>query len=391
MKTTTLGLLFVLAVPFALAAQSDKPDMPVPEKQHTAKTFQVIREVWATPFKPQSESGTCWCFSTTSFLESEAHRLGRGDLELSPMFTVYHAYLEKAVRHVRSHGTSRFSEGGLAHDVLYVMRTYGAVPRSCYTGLLDDAKTHDQREMSQAVAGLLSGVIKSGEQAPISGRWINGQFEAKWLNALRATLDAYLGRPPAAFDFGGKQLTPRQFADEVLRLPFDDYVEITSYSQLPFYGVGELPLPDNWLHRQFYNVPLEDFVRLVDHALEHGYSLVLDLHTTRKETKAEENYLLGHDEEKGVHITQDQRDTLSENWRTADVHLVHAIGIAKDEAGKKFYKVKDSLADGAGETRGFHNKEYLSEEFLRSRVLFVLVHKDGLPADIRSRLGLAKD
>jgi bleomycin hydrolase len=307
------------------------------------------------------------------------------------MFTVYHAYLEKALRHVRTHGTNRFDTGGLSHDVLHMVRTYGAVPRSRYTGLLHDAKKHDHREMYEAVKGLVAGVIKAGDEAPLSGRWTDGRFTGQWFNALRGTLDAYLGAPPATFEFAGKPTTPRQFADEVLRLPLGDYVEITSYSQLPFYGSGELLLPDNWLHQPFHNVPLVDFMRIIDHALESGFSLVFDLHLTRDELKSEQNFALDHDEEKGGPVTQDQRDTLFESWRTEDVHLVHAIGLATDETGKKFYKAKDSMGAEGGDTSQYHNKEYFSEAFVRSRVLFILVHKDGLPADIRARLGLGKN
>ena len=377
----------ILILSSGLAAGQETP--PNAEPVPAAKAFRVEKEVWATPFKSQGETGTCWCFSTTSFLESEAHRLGRGDFELSQMHTVYYAYLEKALRRVRSHGTNPFRSGGLAHDVLYVVGKYGAVPRSACPGLPAGAAAPDHREMDRALAGMLGGVVASGDRTPVSGRWVDGRFQGPWFDAFRGILDAYLGKPPQTFDYQGQAMTPKQFADGVLRLPLEDYVEVTSYSQLPFWAAGELPLPDNWMHYdRFYNIPLDDFVRVVDHALENGYSLVFDLHWTAEEARRPGGYALGLDEEKGVAFTQDLRDSLLENWRTEDVHLEHAVGLARDEAGRKFYKAKDSMGGTGDPERPFHNLEYFSEGFLRSRVLFVLVHKDGLPPDVRERLGL---
>ena len=387
-RFVALTVLVLYLFPW-LAIGQDKPEKAV-KTEPAAKTFRVEREVWTTPFKSQGRTGTCWCFSTTSFLESEAHRLGRGDFELSQMHTVYYAYIEKALRRVRSHGTNPFRNGGLAHDVLYVIGKYGAVPRSVYSGLPLDAGMPEQREMDKVLAGMLSSVISAGdEKVPLSGSWTDGRFEAPWFNAFSGILNAYMDRPPATFDYKGNILSPKQFATDVLKLPLDDYVEVTSYSQIPFYATGELLLPDNWLHYdRFYNVPLDDFVRIVDHALGNGFSLVFDLHMTEEEFKSTKDYALGHDEAAGIAITQNRRDNLLESWRTEDVHLEHAIGIARDEAGRKFYKAKDSVG-AVGDTEWpVHNIEYLSEAFLRSRVLFVLVHKDGLPGDVRARLRL---
>lgn len=386
-RFAVLAILALCLIPWLTVGQ-DKASKAI-EPAPAAKTFRVEKEVWATPFKSQGNTGTCWCFSTTSFLESEAHRLGRGDFEISQMHTVYYVNIEKALRRVRSHGTNPFRNGGLAHDVLYVIGKYGAVPRSVYSGLPLGAAMPDHREMDKALAGMLSGVVSAGEEkVPLSGSRTDGRFEAPWLSAFSSILNAYLGRPPETFDYKGKAMSPKQFATDVLKIPLDDYVEVTSYSQLPFYTSNELLLPDNWLHyNRFYNVPLDDFIRIIDHALENGFSLVFDLHLTEEEVKSTKSYALGHDEEAGVIITQDRRDSLLENWRTEDVHLEHAIGLARDEVGKKFYKVKDSVGAVDDPKWPLHNTEYISKGFVMSRVLFVLVHKDGLPADVRARLG----
>ena len=382
-----INYIFIFFLSISLFAQESVINSS--DKDLTTKKFEVIKEVWTTPFKSQGETGTCWCFSTTSFLESEAHRLGRGDIEISQMFTVYYSYIEKAQRHIRSHTENPFRDGGLSHDVIYMIEKYGAVPRSNYIGNKDAENKYDHREMYKALSGMLNGISTAGKITPLGGQLKEGQFRWHWLNGLEGLLDAYLGKPPESVLYSGKNYAPRQFANEVLNLPLHDYIEITSYSLLPFYSSGELLLPDNWLHySKFYNVPLDDFMRIIDHSLENGFSLCADLHVTSDELKSKKEYLLGHDEEKATKITQSERDIMLDNWRTEDIHLEHLIGIAEDEMGTKFYKAKDSMSSEDGNIGPYYNKEYLSENFVKSRILFIMVHKDGLPDDIAAKLGI---
>ncbi len=377
-----ISLCFALCLlPYLCPAASEENEAKPPEK-----SFTVVEEVWRTPYKSQGKTGTCWSFSTTSFLESEAHRLGRGDLELSPMFTVYHVYLEKAQRDARMHGSGVFKQGGLPHDVVYIMREHGAVPRSDYTGLLQGEENHNHREMYEILRGIQVAVIKAGEKGNLSGKWVGGDLQSRWLEDMRDVLENHLGPIPETINYKGRKMTPKQFADEVLALPFDDYIEVTSYSHLPLYGTGELTLTDNWLHYDnYYNVKLDDFVRTIDHALENGYSLVFDLHTTKALYESCKGYAeLDPDLEKST-IDQDTRDTMLENWSTKDQHLVHGVGLAKDETGKRFYYTKDSVGPEQGPYKSI---EYLSENFIRAKALFIMVHKDGLPKDVKKKLGI---
>ena len=50
--------------------------------------FTDVVKVPATPVKNQASTGTCWCFATTSFMESELLRMGKGTYDLSEMFIV---------------------------------------------------------------------------------------------------------------------------------------------------------------------------------------------------------------------------------------------------------------------------------------------------------------
>jgi bleomycin hydrolase len=386
MKRNIFVLALLLSIGLGLSASSAGLENGKKKSEPPVKKFKVLKEVWRTPAKSQGKTGTCWCFSTTSFLESEAHRLGRGDFELSEMFTVYHAYLEKALRYVRLHGKSRFSQGGLSHDVIYVMKKYGIVRDSDYSGLKPGETMHKHNEMERVAEGMMEGVIKSGGKKELSSKWIDGRLFSNWFDALRGLLDSYLGKVPETIGYKGRRISPKQFSDEVLALPFDDYIEVTSYSYLPFYKTGELLVPDNWMHcRNYYNVKLDDFVRIIDHALERGYSLVFDLHVTEEDYKSLKGYAVVKADSEGVVVSQDMRDTMFEDWRTSDVHLVHAVGIAEDEEGKKFYITKDSVTSDVGP---YKSLKYFSENYVRAKALSYMINKDGLPDDLREILGI---
>jgi len=386
MRRNIFLFVLLLSIGLGLFASSAALEKKKKKSELPYKKFKALTEVWRTPAKSQGKTGTCWCFSTTSFIESEAHRLGRGDFELSEMFTVYHAYLEKALRYVRLHGKSRFSQGGLCHDVVYIMKKYGIVRDSDYSGLKPGETMHKHNEMAKVAAGMIEGVIKAGGKKELSSKWTDGKLLSNWFNALSGLLDSYLGKVPKMIEYKGREMTPKQFSDEVLALPFGDYIEVTSYSYLPFYTKGELLVPDNWMHyRNYYNVKLDDFVRIIDHALERGYSLVFDIHLTEADYKSLKGYAVVQADSEGVVIRQDMRDTMFEDWRTSDVHLVHAVGIAEDEEGKKFYMTKDSVTS---DVAPYKSLEYFSENYVRAKALSYMIHKDGLPNDIRKKLGI---
>lgn len=366
------------AIPFSPARAADAPD--------GSQRFTVKAEIWRTPYKPQGQTGMCWAFSTTSFLESELKRLGRGEFELSQVFIAYHSYLEKARRQVYRQGGDVFGQGGLPHDVLHVMRKYGAAPLAAYSGLLEGSEHHAHNEMFAILNGVIEGVIASGNKGTLSGTWAGGELESLWFDDFRDILDNHLGAPPRSISHGGRTYTPRQFADDVLALPYDDYVEITSYSYLPMNGRGELALHDNWLHYNgYYNLSLDDLMACIDHAIETGYTLVFDLHTTSALYKSLSGYAELPEDLERDGIDTDARDTMLETWATTDVHLVHCVGIAADENGKKYYRIKDSWGPDEGP---YEDLEYLSENFVRAKALFIMVHKDGLPSAVKKKLGI---
>jgi len=369
---------------FAIAGLSGHLEAGTPD----TRELHLTKANWISPAKQQGRTNTCWSFATVALLESEAHRLGRGDFDLSPIWFAREAYPLKALAYVRSHGENRFEDGGLAHDVLDLLRERGCLPTSAYTGLHAGTTSHDHFEMHALLKGYVRALSKFGGDEPLSGTWSAGSLNAPWLEGLKGILDAYLGAPPTSFMYQGKSYTPRTFADEVLRLNPADYLEIASSSRWPFHTQGDLQLPDNWQHRPMYNLPLDEFQQLVDHAIEAGFTVAVSIDKRRPESTNPSPFLLALNEDKSTDFGQDRRDSLLESWRTEDIHLIQLYGLAADNQGRRYYVAKDSLSPADELGAEYFNKNYLSVPALRTRVNFLLVHKDALPDGIRQKLGL---
>ena len=146
---------------------------------------------------------------------------------------------------------------------------------------------------------------------------------------------------------------------------------------------GELLVDGNWLHKKdFYNIRLDDFISLIDHALENGFTLTGDFDVTAEIYTSKKEYADFQLDDSNESIDQNTRDNLYENCLTNDVHNVHIIGISRDEKGNKYYKIKDSVRKDLFPS----SPTYFSENFFRAKVLAVMLHKDGIPIEIRKRL-----
>ncbi|MCD4818723.1 MAG: hypothetical protein K8S23_08530 [Candidatus Cloacimonetes bacterium] len=353
------------------------------EKQ-TAKKFCDEKEVWTTPFKSQGETGLCAIYSDISFLESELHRLGRGSFELSTMYVAHYFYIEKSLRRIRLRGKIDFGfNGGFNYDAFEMIKKYGIVRLSDYTGLFPGQTDHQHFKFIKEMNIYLEEVEEDGEKGRLNSQWKNGKLYCPWLENIKKILNQNMGEPPLNIEYIKKTTSPIEFSENILTIPYDDYIKVTSYSYIGFNQTGELLADGNWLHKKdFYNIRIDEYISLIDHALENGFSLTGDLHITEELYKGESGYADFQVDGKITNINQDTRDSLYENWKTNDVHNVHIIGIARDETGKKYYKIKDSAPPEV-----FPNSPiYFSENFFRARVLSVMLHKDGIPLGIRKRL-----
>lgn len=360
--------VFLVAAP--AAAQRGREEVELPKKE-----FSLVKEYWRTPVKSQGRTGTCWTFATISFIESEAYRLGNGEFELSEPYNAYVCYLAKADAFIRMHGNNNFGEGGLFHDVLWVLKHYGAVRDSDYTGMWPDEEILNFSEMQNALKGYLDGVLNSRHPSQ------------KWKKGFKSTLSAFMMQPPETVTVDGKEMIPKEFADNVLGVDVDDYVSLTSFTHMPFYERVELLIPDNWAHNDDYvNIPLDDFMAVMDYAVENGFTVAIGGDVSEGTfNQGKWGYGIVEQDKEGKVVTPEEREEMWDNWSSTDDHAMHVVGYATDEEGNRFYYTKNSWGTKNGPYEGYC---YFSQNFIRAKMNNILVHKDAVPAEIRAKLPL---
>ncbi|MFK8100965.1 MAG: aminopeptidase C [Saprospiraceae bacterium] len=370
------ALLFVLLCFFSVSSIAQ---VDTKKKKTSNYQFTVQEKIDCTPVKSQGRTGTCWSYATSSFLESELIRKGKGKHDLSEMFAVSNIYKDKARNYVYRQGKANFSQGSLAHDPIAVAKRYGIVPEAVYSGKEKEAKRHDHSEMEKALKGMLDGVLKQK------------RLSKKWFTAFQAVLDVYLGSTPENFTYEGKQYTPKSFAESMEINP-EDYVSITSFTHHPFYEKFILEIPDNYSNGSFYNLPIQEVEAIVDNAIKKGYSVAWDGDVSEKGFSAGKGIAVAPVDDKRedlflepgpeMKITQNMRQETFESFSTTDDHLMHLMGTAKDQKGTKYYIIKNSWGE-ISEHKGFL---YMSAPYMRLKMVAILVHKDAIPKNIASKL-----
>jgi bleomycin hydrolase len=356
-------------------------------------TFTTVVDLDATPVKNQASSGTCWSYAAIGFVESEMIRMGKDPIDLSEMYVVRMAYIEKARKYVRVHGKLNFAQGGEAPDIFYVLEKYGAMPQEAYAGLNYGTDVNRHGELEMALKSYLDAIIKNK----------NGTLSTAWESGFTAILDAYLGEVPEEFAWNGKNYTPRSFADEVVGLVPAEYVTLTSFTHHPFYTPFILEIPDNWMWSEAYNLPLNEFMEELDHALENGFTVGWATDVSEKgfsvrnglavmpaknwrDMSAEESTQVFNGPHEELTVTQDMRQEGFDNYSTQDDHGMQITGIVKDQTGAKYYITKNSW----GEIPNPYKEGYVyaSEAFVQYKTISLLIHKDGLTRNTRKAMDL---
>ena len=348
-------LPFIILFAFSLSVFSQSSD---------EKLNEIVR-IPASPVKDQQKTGTCWSFATTSFLESEILRKGKGEYDLSEIFFVRYAYLQKAKNYLLYHGKANFSEGGQAHDVINIIKYAGIVPESEYAGIIDASEILDHNKLKEELEKYIS-------------RTNNGFNEKKadsWEEKYVQILNNSLGQVPAEFGIKGQIYSPKTFTDFLAINP-DDYIEFTSYSHHPFYTSVDLEIPDNWSHGTYINVPIDKLVEIVDSSLYKGYSVCWDGDTSEKGFNHRTGFAKLEDD---TSTDQANRQKTFYNRKTTDDHLMHIIGISENLEGEKFYLVKNSW--GTNKSK-FNGLLYMSIPYLRLKTIAIMVHKNAVPKPI---------
>ncbi|MBN2207580.1 MAG: peptidase C1, partial [Candidatus Aminicenantes bacterium] len=322
--------------------------------------------LYHTPPVPQGRTSTCWSFATTSLFESELKRLYGLDVKLSEMHTAYWEFVEKARAFIRAKGDSALREGSEPEAVVLRMKTYGAVRASDYTGLVGGATAHDHTELHAALWACLEGFRDRAE-------W----DEAKAVAAVRAILDKQMGAPPETIEVDGRRLTPKEYLDEVLRLPLDAYVAFVSFKYLPFYAKGEYRVPDNWWRgADYYNVPLGEFTAALAGALAKGFTVALagDISEVGNSGPEDIAVVPSFDIPRAL-IGQDAREFRFANRTTTDDHVLHLVGTV-ERPGGRWFLLKDSWETAwQGGHKGYF---FYREDYVKLKMLTFFVHRDAV-------------
>ena len=393
MKLNYFTLAALFFIPLSGTAQSEN-----------GYQFTTVVQQKATPVKDQAVSGTCWCFATTSFIESELLRQGKGEYDLSEMFIVRQKYLNQMADNLLRHGKGNVTQGSITASWITAFNQVGIVPEEAYTGINYDSPVHNHSELAGYVEAISAEAVKQKKNSKQYQELANSLF------------DIYFGKVPETFTYKGKEYTPKSFA-ESLDIDTGDYIPLTSFTHKPYYKPFEVEIPDNWEHSQMYNLPLDELISVMDGALKSGYTLCWDGDVSEKgfaylngvainpDVKSDDLYKDSdrahwgqlNDTERlaevfrfehpypEVKVTPAIRQQGYEAGKTTDDHLMHITGIATDQNGTKYYITKNSWAADSNDFRGYLN---MSESYVRAKTIYILVHKDALPKELKAKLGL---
>ncbi len=386
-----LTLIFGANTNFAQDILVNSLKVNASDKSKESFKFTDVINLANTSVKNQGSSGTCWSYSGNSFLESEMIRIGKQPVEISQIFTARNTYVEKGKNYVRMHGAVTLGDGGSLHDVTNMLKKYGAVPQEVYTGLNYGTAKNKFAEMAALTEGLLVAAVKNP----------NGELTPNWIKAYEAVIDSYLGQVPQNFNYKGKNYTPQTFAKEVVGLNADEYVEFSSYSNVPYYTKTMLMVPDNWSFDLIYNVRLNDMTDIIDNALKNGYTVAWATDVSEKsfswkngiayvptkkvdEMTPEEKENMFNGPKPEMEITEEIRQKAFDNYQTTDDHGMHIVGVSKDQDGKEYYIVKNSW----GATNDYKGYLYVTKNFIKYKTTALMVNKGAIPSAIAKKMGI---
>ncbi len=390
MKTFTLAALLLATLP-AVAQSTD------------GYRFTTVVNQKVTPVKNQAATGTCWCFATTSFIEAELLRQGKGEYDLSEMYIVRQKYMNQLDDNYLRRGKGNISQGSLSPSWVTAFNQIGIVPEEAYTGINYDSPTHNHKELTTYMEAIAAEAIKMRHRSP------------EYFELMNSLFDIYMGKLPESFTYKGKQYTPKSFAAS-LDIHTDDYVMLTSFTHRPYYREFEIEVPDNWEHARMYNLPLDELMAAADHALRNGYTVLWDGDVSEKGFSFKNGVAINPETEQTedlkntdfarwnkmdaqerlaeaykfagpcpeVNVTPDIRQQGYEAFVTTDDHLMHLTGIATDQNGTRYYITKNSWGTARNDFGGYLN---MSESYVRAKTIYIMVHKDALSKEMRQRIG----
>ena len=393
----TFFLTLLLALSFNLFAD---------DKNDEGFQFTVVKENPITSTKNQNRSGTCWAFSSLGFFEAELLRMGKGEYDFCEMYLAHKTYEDRAKAAVRTHGDISFAQGGSFYDCVYCMKHYGMVPQSAMPepGTLYGDTLPNFNEFFSILEPQVAAIAKGSQK----------KLSPVWFKPINATLDAYLGECPTEFTYNGKKYTPQSYLAST-GLNMDDYVSLTSFTHHPFYEQFIIEVQDNWRWGFSYNLPLDEFMQVMESAVKNGYTFAWGADVSeegfsregiavcpdvkkmkedgssdyerwfgKNSTSADRRKNLTSKPLPEITVTQEMRQEAYDNWETTDDHGMLIYGIATDQNGKEYFMVKNSW----GTDYKYKGVWYASKAFVAYKTMNILINKNAIPKNIARKLGL---
>lgn len=401
MKNLKIRLSMAAAVLLAVSsfayAQSDETSV-----------YQFVDDVEVnhTIVQNQGSSGTCWCYAGTGFVEAEMLRKYGVELNLSEMFFDRWAYKAKFEKYVRMHGeAANISCGGEVIDVLHALTEDGMVPNEDYTGWALGEERNNHWEMHALINEYAKVVIarKNGKLLPY--------VYPKMVDEI---LNVYLGEVPETFEYEGVKYDAKSFAAKY-PLDINDYVQLGAFTHKELYKPFNIHIPDNWTATMTYNMTMDELMAELDNALNSGYTagwaqdvsdkgfsrkagvgvvLTDDISKIRESNPKAYKKMTDDEIRESIYkfetvmpeidaVDDEMHQKAYDDWSTGDDHSMLIVGIAHDQNGTKYYKVKNSWGE-AGPFKGYW---YCSEKFVRLHTIFFTVNKESVSNDMAKKLG----
>ena len=394
---------------FLLMAVAAICSLPTMAQKADSLVFTTVLENPVTSIKNQNTSGTCWSYSALAFLESEVLKKdpSKTDIDLCESFLVSKTYTDRADRNVRTHGDASFSQGGSFYDAIFCMERYGFIPEGImpYPITPYGDSLFNFTNFFPPMEAYIKAIATSNAK----------KINPIWKKDVQGMLDNYFGQCPTEFEYKGKKYTPQSFVKDYLQLDPNDYVSLTSYTHHPFYSQFVLEIQDNWRWATSYNLPLDEFMRVMEEGVKKGYTFAWGADVsedgfsrrtgknkcvaTVPDTKASAG--VGSDQSRWTGekagakiaqadaagekvITQEMRQEGYDNWTTTDDHGMQIYGIAKDQNGKEYFMMKNSWGE-YGPYKGFW---YVSKPYVAYKTMNIVINKTAIPKDIRKKLGI---
>jgi bleomycin hydrolase len=334
------------------------------------KKVDLYKREWANPVISQGNAGSCWAYSTVSMYESEVKRLQNKEVKLSEVYVVYWEYVEKARGFVEQRGESLFDQGSEGNAVARIFDQYGIVPINVYSGLINGRKYHSHEAMYDEMIGYLNSVKDN-----------NAWNEELVLETIKSIMNHHIGVPPTEFNVDGKNYTPKSYLNDYLKINPNDYVEILSYKQEPYWKQVEYKVPDNWWHNaDYYNIPLDLYMEAVKKSIREGYTISIGGNVSESGfSRGTQVALVPSYDIPSEFIDEDSRQFRFSNETTTDDHGMHLVGYLEKD-GVDWYLIKDSSSGSRNNDHDVPEFGYyfFHEDYIKLKMMGFTIHKDAV-------------